>query len=283
MEPLLLFATQHLTITLIILFIFGAMIGSFLNMLIYRYPIMLERQWACEHEAQPSLETFNLCVPRSHCPKCKKTVAWWMNIPLLSYLGLRGKCFHCKAPIGFQYFLTELIAAITTLIVFVHFSFSLQFLEVLFFTYGLIALSFIDFNHRILPDTIVYLLLWLGLIVSTQHVFVDPTHAIYGAILGYSFLWVIAQGYAVFRKKEGMGLGDCKMLAMIGAWVGAQPIMDVILIAAVLALLVSIMLLARKSIHKQTLIPFGPFIAIAGWSVVIYGDFLARWIRVWLM
>lgn len=278
MESLSLFITQHITITLIILFIFGAMVGSFLNMLIYRYPIMLKRQWAADQDAQPNLETFNLCIPRSHCPQCKKMVMWWMNIPLLSYALLRGKCFHCKASIGLQYFLTEIIAAGTTLIVFSHTGVSLQLLEVLFFTYGLIALSFIDINHRILPDTIVYVLLWLGLIVATQHIYVDPTHAIYGAILGYSFLWIIAQLYALFRKKEGMGLGDCKMLAMIGAWVGAQSLMDVVLLSALLALIVSIFLLARKNIHKHSLIPFGPFIAIAGWSVVIYGDYLAKWI-----
>lgn len=283
MEPLLLFTTNHLTTAYLLFFIVGAVIGSFLNMLIYRYPIMLEREWAKERGEPVSQKPFNLCVPRSHCRKCKKTVIWWMNIPLLSFIFLHGKCFYCKKSIGLSYFLTEIIAAITSIIVFQHFGFSLQTLEILAFTYGLITLSMIDFHHQLLPDTIVYLLLWLGLIVSTQHIFIDPTQAIYGAMTGYLFLWIIAQLYALIRKQEGMGLGDCKMLAMMGAWVGVKPLMSLILFAALLALIVSIFLLTRKKIHQHTLIPFGPFIAIAGWSIVIYGDFISKGITTWFM
>lgn len=263
---------------------FGAIIGSFLNVIIYRYPIMLEREWASEHNETPlKKETFNLCLPRSHCPHCKKNISWWMNIPLISFIFLRGKCFYCNTTIGLHYFLTEIISAIATLIVFLHFSLSLQAIEVLILTYGLIVLSFIDFKHRILPDTIVYILLWLGLVVSTQHIFVDPTQAIFGAIIGYLFLWSIAQAYALLRKKEGLGLGDCKMLAMLGAWVGYAPLMSIVLCAAVLALLITLLLLTFKKIDTQSLIPFGPFIAIAGWATVIYGDFITQWIASWLM
>ena len=284
MNALLLFTSNNFYLTAFFVLIMGAIVGSFLNMFIYRYPIMLAHEWAREHASAPvKKEVFNLCFPRSHCPQCKKIVTWWMNIPILSFLFLRGKCFYCAKKIGKQYLLTETISAIATLIVFLHFSFSLQTLELLIFTYGLIALSFIDFNHRILPDIIVYLLLWLGLIVSTQAIFVDPTQAIFGAIAGYLFLWCIGQGYALLRKKEGMGLGDCKMLGMIGAWVGYTPLMNIVLLSAVLALVTTLLLLIQKKIHPQSLIPFGPFIAIAGWTTVIYGDFITLWISSWLM
>ena len=272
------------TTSIIFVALFGAIIGSFLNVVIYRYPIMLEREWdeqCLEQLKQPASkksDTFNLCSPRSHCPHCKKQIPFWLNIPIVSYLFLRKKCAHCHAKISSQYFFVEIISALLSVIVFLHFSISLQTVEVLIFTYGLIVLSFIDFNHQFLPDPITYILLWLGLIVSTQHIFTSPTQAIFGAITGYLFLWIIAKLYIVVRKKEGMGLGDCKMLAMMGAWVGTMSLLNVLLFSTVLALIISLILMLFKKIEGAKPIPFGPYIAIAGWCTVIYGDQLMRWV-----
>lgn len=281
---LLSFISNYYTAALILFFIFGAIIGSFLNVVIYRYPIMLIQEWDAEcreHLNQPipeKLLLFNLCVPRSHCPQCKKQIPFWFNIPIISFILLRGKCAYCHQKISFKYFFVEIISAITTVIVFQHFGLSLQTLEFLLFTYGLIALSVIDFDHQFLPDTITFSLLWLGLIVSTQHILTDPTNAIFGAIAGYLFLWVIAKLYLLIRKKEGMGLGDCKMLAMIGAWIGTTALLNVLLISALLALLVSLILLFSKKMDMNKRIPFGPFIAIAGWFTVFYGQTITLWI-----
>lgn len=281
---LALFISNHYTEALILFFIFGAIIGSFLNVVIYRYPIMLMRQWdsECREHLNQTLSEkaapFNLCVPRSHCPQCKKQIPFWFNIPIISFLLLRGKCAYCHQTISLQYFFVEMISAITTVIVFQHFALSLQTPMLLLFTYGLIALSFIDLDYQFLPDAITFLLLWLGLIVSTQHIFTDPTDAIFGAIAGYLILWLIAKLYLLIRKKEGMGLGDCKMLAMIGAWVGITALLNVLLISALLALFVSLILLLCKKMDINKRIPFGPFIAIAGWCTVLYGPTMTVWI-----
>lgn len=282
-----LFITEHFTASVIFVAIFGAMIGSFLNVIIYRYPIMLMREWdnTCRGQLnEPTLkkqEPFNLCLPRSHCTTCKKIIPFWFNIPIISFLFLRGKCAYCRAPISLQYWLVEFISAIATVIVFLHFSISLLTFEVLIFTYGLVILGFIDFNYQFLPDLITYILLWLGLAVSTQRFFTYPFQAIYGAMIGYLFLWLIAKGYLLLRKKEGMGLGDCKLLAMIGAWVGATSLLDVLLFSTALALIISTVLLLFKKIEHHKPIPFGPYIAIAGWYTVVYGPQFSQWIARW--
>lgn len=279
-----LFISEHFTASIIFVAIFGALIGSFLNVVIYRYPIMLMRKWDDECRMQlnqPTLEkkeTFHLCLPRSHCTQCKKPIPFWFNIPILSYIFLRGKCAYCRASIPLQYFFVEIIAAVLTVIVFLHFSLSLLGGEVLIFTYGLIVLGFIDFNHQFLPDPITYVLLWLGLIVSTQHYFTCPTDAILGAIIGYLFLWAIAKLYILIRKKEGMGLGDCKLLAMMGAWGGPGPLINILLFSTALALIISGILMLFKKMDGSKPIPFGPYIAIAGWCTIIYGAQLTQWV-----
>ncbi|OGT46831.1 MAG: hypothetical protein A3E82_05405 [Gammaproteobacteria bacterium RIFCSPHIGHO2_12_FULL_38_11] len=284
----LLFTTNHFYTAIIFVFIFGAIIGSFLNVVIYRYPIMLQHEWKNNCLEQLNLpvvantKKFNLSLPRSHCPNCESQLPFWLNIPLLSYIFLLGKCQFCKAAISSQYFFVELISAILSVIIFLHFSISLQFWELLIFTYGLIALSFIDFNYQFLPDTIIFLLLWLGLIVSTQHYFTNPSSAIFGAIIGYVILWSVAKLFFIIRKKEGMGMGDCKMLAMCGAWVGTTALFNVLLLSTISALFVSIILLSFKRIQKNNPISFGPFIAIAGWYTVVYGIQLNLWISSWL-
>ena len=188
--------------TFILIFILGAIIGSFLNVVIYRYPIMLEREWNVQcaeqlHETlpEPSTEKFNLCVPRSHCPHCKNKIAWWCNIPIFSYIFLRAKCLYCHASISPQYFVVEIISAILPVLVVMHFGLTPAAYAIILLTWGLIALSFIDFNHQFLPDPITYILLWLGLIISTRYILITPEQAIIGAIIGYLFLWIVGKIY----------------------------------------------------------------------------------------
>ena len=283
-----LFFTTHTTTALIFVFIFSAMIGSFLNVVIYRYPIMLEREWTQECLSQlkqplpEKSDTFNICLPHSHCFNCKKPIPFWLNIPIISYLLLRGKCYNCKSPVALQYFLVEILTPILSVLVLLKFGFTLSAAAALILTWGLLTLSFIDFNHQFLPDPITYTLLWIGLIISTQSLFVTTSQSIFGALIGYLFLWSIAKLYILLQKKEGMGLGDCKMLAMIGAWVGVMSLLNVLLFSSLFALIVSITLLLFKKIKSEKPIPFGPFIAIAGWCTLLYGDQLSQWMTQWL-
>lgn len=283
-----LFYSLHPSLTLFTIFLFGAVIGSFLNVVIYRYPIMLEREWNADAIAQLNLQLpqknsqLNLCTPRSHCIHCKKTLPFWLNIPIFSYLFLRGKCFFCKAKISPRYVLVELLTAALSVFIIFHYGITAQAAALLIFTYTLITLSFIDFQHQFLPDTMTLSLLWFGLLLSTQQLFISSTQAIVGAVVGYLFLWSIAKLYILLRKKEGMGLGDCKMLAMIGAWVGAFSLLNVLLISALLALIVSFILILCKKHERENLIPFGPFIAIAGWCTIVCGDQIMLWITRWV-
>ena len=267
--------------------VFCAIIGSFLNVIIYRYPIMLEREWEndcleqLKQPLKPKTDRFNICLPHSHCPTCKHAIPFWLNIPIISYLLLKGKCKFCSAPISFQYFLVEILSPLLGTIVVLQYGFTPTGMALLLVTFGLLVLSFIDFNHHFLPDVITYILLWTGLIISTQHLLITSSHAIFGAVTGYLFLWGIAKLYFLFRKKEGMGLGDCKMLAMIGAFVGPLALPNVLLLSTVLALFVSIFLLTIKKIKHSNPIPFGPYIAVAGWCVILFGNTITKWLLAW--
>lgn len=271
------------TIILAYIFIIGAIVGSFLNVVIYRYPIMLNLEWKNEcleflnQTAAIPKVTFNLLLPRSHCPSCKKLIPFWHNIPIISYLILRGKCANCSVRISIQYPLVELLTAILSVLVFLKFGLTLPALSIWIFTCGLITLSFIDLEHQILPDLLTLSLLWLGLFVSTQHYFIASSTAIIGALVGYLFLFVIAKLYFYIRKTDGMGYGDCKMLGLFGAWLGIIPLINVLLISAVLGLLINIILIALKKADKNKPLPFGPYLAIAGWLTAMYGPFILNW------
>lgn len=262
--------------------VLGAIIGSFLNVVVYRYPKMLMNEW--KNECRSLLEvptekqdTFNLWLPRSHCPACKSTLPFYCNIPLLSYLFLKGQCFHCKNPIPSRYFMIELASVYLSLFVFALFGPSFQTAAFLMLTWLLIALAVIDLEHYLLPDALIYCGLWLGLWCSTRGLFVLPADAIIGAITGYLFLWILAKLYQLVRRKEGMGYGDCKMLALFGAWVGPFSLLNVILIASILALIVSLILMALKKLSFEKPIPFGPFLAIGGWVTIALGLKITLW------
>jgi len=219
--------TQPVPFTLLV-GIIGLLVGSFLNVVIYRLPIMMQQQWRVdcldylkiEHSTEG--ETFNLALPKSTCPNCKTPILARHNIPVLSYLWLRGKCATCKNPISARYPTVELLTAILSMSVAWHFGFSQQAAAGLFLTWTLIALSGIDLDHQLLPDVIIFPTLWLGLILSLFNVFTDSQTSIIGAAAGYLLLWSVYHGFNLFTGKEGMGQGDFKLLAMLGAWLGWQ-------------------------------------------------------------
>lgn len=262
----------------IIVGILGLCVGSFLNVVVYRLPIILERQWssitiAIETIKQSSYETtFNLVAPRSHCPYCKKNISIYHNIPLLSYLFLRGKSACCAQKIPFTYPLIELSTFIISLFLATHYGATIQFLAALVFSWVMIVLFFIDFEHKILPDNLTLLLLWTGLTINTAQTFTSIESAVFGAIVGYSFFWLIAFLYRRWRGIEGLGLGDAKLLSACGAWFGWQSLPLIILLSSFLGTFVGVIYLLRRRSSLRYAIPFGPFIAVAAFISMIWGQ-----------
>ena len=277
--------------------VLGLMIGSFLNVVIYRVPIMLERQWRAEcaqfadasgaapTAAAPTAPTarFNLLVPGSSCPACAAPVRAHQNIPLLSYALLRGRCAHCKAPIGARYPLVELLTGLLSAAVAWRFGFGAAAACAILITWFLIALTCIDLDHQLLPDALTLPLLWLGLLASAtglrsngQSLPVDPVSAIIGAAAGYLSLWAVYHGFRLLTGKEGMGHGDFKLLAALGAWLGWQMLLPVVLLSAGVGALVGIALIALRRTQHGTPIPFGPFLAGAGWIAMLWGPGIVR-------
>jgi leader peptidase (prepilin peptidase) / N-methyltransferase len=280
---------------LIIIFLLGATVGSFLNVIIYRLPIMLQKSWHADaaellgHKISPpssNFKLFNLALPGSHCPHCKQKLSIWHNIPILSFILLKGKCAFCQKKIAIRYFYVELISAILSALLALHFSMSWTLLASLIFTWLLICITFIDIEHLLIPDSLNYLLLWLGLTASVLHIFPfsQPNSAIIGAIGGYLFLFLVANLFELLAKKPGMGHGDFKLLAALGAWTGWQMLLFIILFSSIFALTYAIgNVLQRKPNsrtpahrlplqHKGTIVPFGPFLAIAGLIALLFHE-----------
>ena len=268
-----------LTIAAIVL---GLIIGSFLNVVISRYPEMLKAAWTqecyefLEQPISHAEKPINLLCPRSHCPQCKTPIKIWHNIPVLGYLLLLGRCKHCKKPISPQYPIIEAITAAITVLILYRFGLSWQALTALILSWGLIALSGIDVREHILPDSITLPILWLGLITNTWHLFVSPYLAIIGASVGYLLLWGVAKLYKAIRQRDGMGHGDFKMLAMLGAWLGIGAILNILIAATALGLVSAIILLISKRTTTEHPLPFGPFLAIAGWLTLMLGPFIVN-------
>lgn len=255
----------------------GLLVGSFLNVLVHRLPVMLERQW--QQEAQEVLgleqtthERFDLCLPASRCPHCQHRIRAWENIPLLSYLALRGLCSACKGRISVRYPLVELASALLSLLVAWHFGPGLAALAVLLLTWGLIALSLIDADHQLLPDALVLPLLWLGLIVNASGLLVPLADAVWGAVAGYLSLWSVYWLFKLVTGKEGMGYGDFKLLAMLGAWGGWQVLPLTLMLASLAGALIGLALVRLRRAQMGAAVPFGPYLAIAGWIAVLWGD-----------
>nr|WP_319526822.1 A24 family peptidase [Pseudomonas laurentiana] len=254
----------------------GLIIGSFLNVLVYRLPIMLERQWhdeareILELPTQPA-ERYDLFLPASQCPHCQHRIRAWENIPLLSYLFLRGRCSRCKAAISWRYPLVELGCAALTGFAAWHFGFTLQALVFMLLSWGLLALSLIDIEHQLLPDVLVLPLLWLGLVCNAFGLLVPLESAFWGAIVGYLSLWTVYWLFRIVTGKEGMGYGDFKLLALLGAWGGWQILPLTLLLSSLLGAVLGLILLRLSGKRNCTPIPFGPYLAISGWIALLWG------------
>lgn len=254
----------------------GLCVGSFLNVVIHRLPRMMEAQWKAECAAlegrEPAEEpVFNLVTPRSRCPSCGTPIGALQNIPVVSWIALGGKCAACKARISVRYPAVELAGGALAVLVALRFGYSAALAPALAYAWALLALTFIDLDTQLLPDDITLPLLWLGLLANTFGVYTDLRSAVFGAVAGYLVLWTVYWGFRLIAKKEGMGYGDFKLLAAIGAWTGWQVLPAVILVAAGLgAVLGSIALwLARKG--TDTRIPFGPYLALGGIVGLLWG------------
>lgn len=256
----------------------GLIVGSFLNVLIHRLPIMLDRDWTTQSRAmlglppEPKGPAYNLLLPHSECPRCSHKIRAWENIPVLSYLMLRGKCAECRAKISLRYPLVELATGILSAFVVYHFGLSWQAGAFLVLTWALLAMSLIDADHQLLPDVLVLPLLWLGLIVNGQGLFTDLYAALWGAVAGYLSLWLVYWAFKLITGKEGMGYGDFKLLAMLGAWGGWHILPLTILLSSLVGAVLGVVMLKMRNAQTSTPIPFGPYLAIAGWIALLWGD-----------
>lgn len=256
----------------------GLLVGSFLNVVIYRLPKMMESEWRSQclsllepEKEQGSVTTFNLATPASRCPHCDHRIRPWENIPLLSYLLLRGRCSSCKSHISIRYPIIEFACGLLTAVVAWHFGFSWQALAAMVFSWSLIALTMIDFDHQLLPDNITLPLLWLGLLLSVGGLFVDSHTSLIGAAAGYLLLWSVYWLFKLLTGKEGMGYGDFKLLAVLGAWMGWQMLPVIILLSSVVGAVVGITLILFRGRDRNIPIPFGPYLVAAGWLAFIWG------------
>ena len=273
--------------------VLGLLVGSFLNVVIYRVPVMMDRAWraecaelAAEGKETPAAdaaaasppERFNLLLPPSACPKCHRPIRAVENIPVVSWLVLGGKCAGCKAPISKRYPLVELLTGLMSAAVAWKFGVGWPVVGGLVFTWFLIALTFIDLDTQFLPDSMTLPLLWLGIFASLvapaangEPLPVDLRSSILGAIGGYMSLWIVYQGYKLATRNEGMGFGDFKLFAAIGAWLGWKMLLPTILIAAVVGAVSGVVILSVQKRERSTPIAFGPFLAMAGWLMLMFG------------
>lgn len=261
--------------------VFGLLVGSFLNVVIHRLPLMMQRDWAAQcaelrNEPPPSFEPLSLAAPRSRCPHCGHAISALENIPVLSWLLLRGRCSGCRAAISPRYPLVELVTGVLFAVAAKHFGFSLAGLGALFFIAALIALSAIDFDTQLLPDDITLLLLWVGLAFNIVGTYTSLKNAVIGAMAGYLALWLVYWGFKLTTGKEGMGYGDFKLLAALGAWLGWPMLPLLILLSSFVGAVVGIALIVFARQGRNVPIPFGPYLAAAGVITLFWGVPLTR-------
>ena len=280
------------------IFVLGLMVGSFLNVVIYRLPVMLDREWRAQAaeltsadsassttattvvaaQAPPPPERFNLVVPRSACPHCRAPITAWQNVPVASWLALRGRCASCKAPISRRYPAVELATGILCAWAAWHFGFGAATACAVLVTWALIALTGIDIDHQLLPDNITLPLLWAGLLASIvvgpvagASLPVSPRDAIIGAAAGYLSLWLVFHAFRLVTGKEGMGYGDFKLFAALGAWMGWKVLPLIIVLSAATGAVLGIAMILLRGRDRAAPIPFGPYLAAAGWLAMLYG------------
>lgn len=253
----------------------GLLVGSFINVVVYRLPIMLERAWqSSELPNELPTEAFNLAVPRSHCPSCAQQLSASENVPVVSFLFLRGRCRHCKSRISARYPLVEIAASVASILVAMTFGFTASTVAFLAFAWFLLALSLIDLDHHLLPDDLTLPLLWLGLLVSAFNLGlpgVSLFDAVIGAAAGYITLWSLFWAFLLVTGKEGLGYGDFKLLAALGAWLGWQAILPVLLLASLAGAAIGLILIVFGGRERSAPLPFGPFLAAAGFVMLIWG------------
>ncbi|MGZ8257053.1 MAG: prepilin peptidase [Gallionella sp.] len=266
---------------IVICAIFGLLVGSFLNVVIYRLPIMLERDWHAQCaelrsekiKVQPA---FNLVVPHSACPRCKHAIRAWENIPVLSYLYLRGKCSACKAAISPRYPLIESISSLLCGYAALHFGFGWAALGAMLLILALLALTAIDFDTQLLPDDLTLPLLWAGLLFNLANTYTNLSDAVLGAVFGYLILWLVYWAFKLITGKEGMGYGDFKLLAALGAWLGWQLLPLIILLSSLVGAVVGITLMIALKHGRNIPIPFGPYLAGGGLIALFWGQTITQ-------
>ena len=277
---------QDPTLFVPVIALLGLVVGSFLNVVIHRVPLMMDRQWRteCQSLLCPDGETplkeeapFSLSFPPSHCPKCQHTIRVWENIPVLSYVALRGRCAACKQRISARYPVVEILTAALSVVLAFEIGPSIELLAFLGLTWTLIALALIDFDTQLLPDSMTLPLVWAGLVVNALLGVVSLEDALWGAVAGYLSLWSIFWVFKLLTGKEGMGYGDFKLLAALGAWMGWQALPMIIVMSSLVGALFGITLIIVRGRDRNIPIPFGPYLATAGWLVMIWGDTISRW------
>ena len=267
---------QYPEVFSLFLFIFGALVGSFLNVVIFRLPLILEQTWKEEAalildqvlKAEPPI---TLWGPRSACPSCSSTIRAYDNVPIISFLLLQGRCRDCSHRISLRYPLIELFTGLVTLGLLMVLGWNATFAAAIVLSYGLIALTFIDFDHQILPDQITLPGLWIGLLVNLNDIFCSLEEAVIGAVAGYLSLWIVYQGFKLATGKEGMGFGDFKLLAALGAWFGWMALPGIVLISSAIGAIVGIILIVLGRPREEA-IAFGPYLALAGFVYLLAGD-----------
>lgn len=257
----------------------GLIVGSFLNVVIHRLPIMMNREWLQQSEAMlhPDRETesqpaYNLVQPRSACPSCGHKIRAWENIPVISYLLLRGRCSGCQTAISWRYPAIEILSAIITLVIGLTYGATVTTLAFCLLSWSLLALTMIDYDTQLLPDDITLPLLWAGLIVNSFALVVPLEQALWGAVAGYLSLWSVYWLFKLITGKEGMGYGDFKLLAALGAWLGWMKLPLIILLSSLIGTIVALTLIVSKRQERSQPIPFGPYLAIAGFVALLWGD-----------
>lgn len=281
MEDLIQLFIEHPFLQYFTLGLLSLCVGSFLNVVIFRTPKMMEQQWKQEcqlllHPAQPIIDEqkLSLSQPRSSCPKCKNQIRWYQNIPVISWLFLKGKCSNCHHPISMRYPFVELLTCLASLTVLAVFGPTLQMIFGVILTWVLITLTFIDFDTQLLPDRFTFPLVGLGLAINSYSIYTSPNAAIWGAIIGFLCLWVVYIIFKLITGKEGMGYGDFKLLAALGAWLGPLMLPLIILMSSFVGAIIGVILLKVRKENQP--FAFGPYIAIAGWITFLWGQDIMR-------
>lgn len=260
--------------------VLSLLVGSFLNVVILRLPVMMEREWqamAAGDDAREADEPFNLAVPASRCNRCGHLIRWYENIPVISYLLLRGRCSGCGTRISWRYPAIELLSGLIGAFIGWQYGLGMTGLALLALSWTLIALTFIDIDHQLLPDRLTLPLLWLGLLLNSGGLFTSLPHAVYGAAAGYLLLWGVYWLFKLVTGKEGMGYGDFKLLAALGAWGGYEVLPLTILLSSVVGVVLALGLMALRRHQASNPLPFGPYLAIAGWIALLWGDGINQW------